>query len=198
LRVLEDGELERLGSSRTQRVDVRLISATNADLAAEVAQGRFRKDLLFRLNTVELRLPPLRDRQQDIAPMAQAFLARFARRYQRDDLGFSPSALRALEQYPWPGNVRELSHVVERAVLMAGAGRIEQFDFSLQALSSPAALPANDVAAATNMTLEQVEQSMVRNALEQSGGNIQRAAEMLGLSRAALYRRLEKFGIGGE
>ena len=195
LRVLEDGELERVGSSRTLKVDVRLVSATNANLPDEVAQGRFRKDLLFRLNTVELRLPPLRERREDIAAMASAFLSRFAARYQRDALSFSPSALRALEQYSWPGNVRELSHVIERAVLMAGTGRIDQFDFSLQPLA--AAAPSADVALPANMTLEQAEQAMVRNALDQCEGNIQRAADVLGLSRAALYRRLEKFGMQG-
>jgi DNA-binding NtrC family response regulator len=192
LRVLEDGELERLGSSRTLRVDVRLISATNADLGADVARGAFRKDLLFRLNTVEIRLPPLRDRREDIAPMAQGFLARCARRYQRDDLVFSVSALAALERYPWPGNVRELAHVIERAVLMATGTRIEQFDFSLQPFEPPSPVQAAPNAA---MTLEQAEQAMVRNALDQCGGNIQKTADLLGLSRAALYRRLEKYGI---
>jgi DNA-binding NtrC family response regulator len=192
LRVLEDGELERLGSSRTLKVDVRLISATNADLGADVARGAFRKDLLFRLNTVEIRLPPLRERREDIAPMAQGFLARCARRYQREDLAFSPPALAALERYPWPGNVRELAHVIERAVLMATGTRIEQFDFSLQPFETPTPVHAAPNAA---MTLEQAEQAMVRNALDQCGGNIQKTADLLGLSRAALYRRLEKYGI---
>lgn len=195
LRVLEDGELERVGSSRTLKVDVRLVSATNADLPDEVTQGRFRKDLLFRLNTVELRLPPLRERREDIAAMAAAFLSRFAARYQRDALSFSPSALRTLEQYSWPGNVRELSHVIERAVLLGGRSQIDRFDFSLQSLATTAV--SAEVALPANMTLEQAEQAMVRNALDQCGGNIQRAADVLGLSRAALYRRLEKFGIEG-
>jgi DNA-binding NtrC family response regulator len=196
LRVLEDGELERLGSSRTLTVDVRLVSATNADLGSDVARGAFRKDLLFRLNTVEIRLPPLRERRADIGPMAQAFLARCARRYQREGLAFSASALAALENYAWPGNVRELAHVIERAVLMAASARIEQFDFSLQPiepLAAPAAPPSSASSAA--MTLEQAEQAMVRNALDQCGGNIQKTADLLGLSRAALYRRLEKYGI---
>ena len=192
LRVLEDGELERVGSSRTLSIDVRLISATNANLAEEVQRGAFRKDLLFRLNTVEIRLPPLRERREDIAPMARAFLARCARRYGREDLDFTPAAMAALAKYPWPGNVRELAHVIERAVLMAGASRIEHFDFSLQPLEPlvPAAPAANAA-----MTLDQAEQAMVRNALDQCGGNIQKTADMLGLSRAALYRRLEKYGI---
>jgi DNA-binding NtrC family response regulator len=191
LRVLEDGELERLGSSRTLKVDVRLVSATNAELGADVARGAFRKDLLFRLNTVEIRLPPLRERREDIVPMAEAFLARCAGRYQREGMSFSAAALSALQDYAWPGNVRELSHVVERAVLMAPGSRIEQFDFSLQPLE-PRAAPS---ASAAGVTLEQAEQAMVRNALDQCGGNIQKTAELLGLSRAALYRRLEKYGI---
>ena len=197
LRVLEDGELERVGSSRTLKVDVRLVSATNADLASEVGRGLFRKDLLFRLNTVELRLPPLRERREDIVPMARAFLHNFGKRYQRDDLGFTASALQSLERYPWPGNVRELSHMIERAVLMAVSSKIEQFDFSLQAFeSAPAPVtPAPASAGHAAPTIEQAEQAMVRNALDQCGGNIQKTAEMLGLSRAALYRRLEKFGI---
>jgi DNA-binding NtrC family response regulator len=191
LRVLEDGELERLGSSRTLKVDVRLVSATNAELGADVARGAFRKDLLFRLNTVEIRLPPLRERREDIVPMAEAFLARCAGRYQREGMSFSAAALAALQDYAWPGNVRELSHVVERAVLRAPGSRIEQFDFSLQPLE-PRAAPS---ASAAGVTLEQAEQAMVRNALDQCGGNIQKTAELLGLSRAALYRRLEKYGI---
>jgi len=188
LRIVEDGEFERVGSSRTLKVDVRLIAATNADLAAEVAAGRFRKDLLFRLNTVEIHLPPLRERREDIVPLAQAFLARSAHRYQRTGMQLGAEALRALENYFWPGNVRELSHVMERAVLTASGPQITQLDFSLP-LSAP------PPAAATGMTLDEAEQDMIRSALDRCAGNIQKTAEMLGLSRAALYRRLEKFGI---
>ncbi|HSE11486.1 MAG TPA: sigma 54-interacting transcriptional regulator, partial [Rudaea sp.] len=186
---VEDGELERVGSSRTLKVDVRLIAATNADLAAEVAAGRFRKDLLFRLNTVEIQLPPLRDRHEDIVPLAESFLARSARRYQRFGMHLGATAQRALEEYPWPGNVRELSHVMERAVLTASGAQITQLDFG-----SPLAAPS-DSPAASNMTLDEAEQDMIRSALDRCAGNIQKTAEMLGLSRAALYRRLEKFGI---
>ena len=191
LRIVEDGEFERVGSSRTLKVDVRLIAATNADIGAEVAAGRFRKDLLFRLNTVEIRLPPLRERREDIAPLAQSFLARSARRYQRAGMQLGAEALRALEEYPWPGNVRELSHVMERAVLTADNECIAQLDFSLQ--PSLAVVPGANPAA--SMRLDDAEQDMIRSALERCGGNIQKTAEMLGLSRAALYRRLEKFGI---
>jgi DNA-binding NtrC family response regulator len=191
LRILEDGEFERVGSSRTLKVDVRLISATNADLGVEVAAGRFRKDLLFRLNTVEIRLPPLRDRREDIAPIAQVFLARSGRRYQRGSLRLSASALSALEHYSWPGNVRELSHVIERAVLTSTNDTIERLDFSLKQVT---VAPAID-RAQTPVTLDQAEQEMIRDALDRCGGNILKTAELLGLSRAALYRRLEKFSI---
>lgn len=200
LRVLEDGELERVGSSRTLKVDVRLVSATNADLAAEVARGAFRKDLLFRLNTVELRLPPLRERAEDIPLLADAFLARFARRYQRDGLRFAPSAQVALAAHAWPGNVRELSHAIERAVLMTSTSVLDAAALSLApgtvsvGQGAIASLPA--ATAAAGLTVEQAEEHLVRQALAQSGGNIQRAAAALGLSRPALYRRMEKYGIG--
>ncbi len=192
LRVLEDGELERLGSSRTIKLDVRVVSATNAELPGEVAAGRFRKDLLYRLNTVEIRLPPLRERREDIAAMANDLLARFAKRYQRDSLRLAPSALRALEAWHWPGNVRELAHVVERAVLMANGSLIEQVDVvpSVGPTASPVASSSGGA-----LNLEQSEQALIRQALTQCEGNIQRTAQLLGLSRGALYRRMEKYGL---
>ena len=196
LRVLEDGELERLGSSRTIKVDVRVISATNADLSTDVGRGAFRKDLLFRLNTVEIRLPPLRERREDIVPMARRFLASVARRYRRDGVKLAASAERDMLAYSWPGNVRELSHVIERAVLMSAADEIADLDFSLvHGDTAATAAPASAASVVEEMTLDQAEEMMVRHALERSGGNVQKAAELLGLSRAALYRRLEKFGI---
>jgi DNA-binding NtrC family response regulator len=195
LRVLEDGELERVGSSRTLKVDVRLISATNADLAADVARGAFRKDLLFRLNTLELRLPPLRERGEDIALLAQSFLARFGARYQRDGLRFAPSALRALESYPWPGNVRELSHVIERAALMLDGDVVDEAALNLKPAATHALSGAAALAASESMTIDAAEEKLVRDALERTGGNIQRAAVLLGLSRPSLYRRMEKYGI---
>jgi DNA-binding NtrC family response regulator len=195
LRVLEDGELERVGSSRTLKVDVRLVSATNADLSADVARGVFRRDLLFRLNTVELRLPPLRERGEDIACLAEAFLARFAARYQRRDLRFAPSALRALARYDWPGNVRELSHVIERATLLSDTAELDEDALNLKPPASHDLSGAAALAASESLTVEQAEERMVREALERSGGNIQRAASQLGLSRPSLYRRLAKYGI---
>ncbi|MEO6690423.1 MAG: sigma-54 dependent transcriptional regulator [Dokdonella sp.] len=196
LRVLEDGELERIGSSRTLKVDVRLISATNAELAAEVARGAFRKDLLFRLNTVELRLPPLREREADIALLAQSFLARFAKRYQRDGVRLATSALRALESYAWPGNVRELSHVIERAVLMLDGDIVDEAALNLKPDATHALSGAAALAASESMSVDAAEEQLVRQALERTGGNIQRAATLLGLSRPSLYRRMEKYGIG--
>jgi DNA-binding NtrC family response regulator len=195
LRVLEDGELERVGSSRTLRVDVRLISATNADLGAEIARGAFRRDLLFRLNTVELRLPPLRERDEDIALLAESFLAHFRKRYQRDGLKFAPSALQALRAYAWPGNVRELSHVIERAVLMLDGDMVDDAALNLKPEATHALSGAAALAASGSMTVDEAEERLVRQALEQTGGNIQRAATLLGLSRPSLYRRMEKYGI---
>ena len=188
LRVLEDGEFERLGSSRTSRAHVRLISATNADLADDVAKGRFRKDLLFRLNTVELRLPALRERREDILPLARRLLVLFGQRYQREDVRLSPAAERALLGYAWPGNVRELSHVIERAVLMSRAAEIGDLDFSF----APTRQSDSEL---DHLTLDAAEEMLVRRAMIKAEGNVQRASDLLGLSRAALYRRLEKYGI---
>ncbi|MGB0135301.1 helix-turn-helix domain-containing protein, partial [Dokdonella sp.] len=185
-----------VGSSRTLKVDVRLISATNAELASEVAAGTFRKDLLFRLNTVELHLPPLRERGEDVPLLAQSFLERFGKRYQRDGLKFAPSAINALSAYAWPGNVRELSHAIERAVLMTSSGTLDASSLNLNAESIATGSGAMSSATGTaSLTVEETEKRLVRQALEKTGGNIQRAAGLLGLSRPALYRRMEKYGI---
>ena len=188
LRVLQIGELERVGSSKTRKVDVRVLSATNADLRAEVAAGRFREDLLYRLNTIEIRLPPLRDRREDIPLLATTFLRRHATRYRKPVTGFSPAAMQALLSYTWPGNVRELDHTIERAVLLTDQAEIDPADLSL--------MPPSDGAAQLEaMTLEEVERLLVQKALARSGGSVSDAAKALGLSRSALYRRLERFGM---
>jgi DNA-binding NtrC family response regulator len=188
LRVLETGEMERVGSSKTRRVDVRVISATNANLADEAAQGRFRQDLLFRLNTIEIHLPPLRERRQDIPALAAHFLGAHARRYRRNLEGFDSAAMQALLDHPWPGNVRELNHVVERAVLMAQENLIQPCDLALRA-------PARGSARLEDMSLEEVEEFLIKKALARYNGNVSHAANALGLSRSALYRRLERFGL---
>jgi DNA-binding NtrC family response regulator len=189
LRVLESGEFEPVGSSKTHRVDVRILSATNADLAKEVAAGHFRQDLLYRLKTVEIRVPPLRERKEDVPLLAGHFLTRHASRYRKELTGLDPAAMQALLDYPWPGNVRELDHTIERAVLMAHGGTVQASDLGLEPK------PQTDVKI-ENMTLDQVEQRMIQNALARFQGDISKAAEALGLSRGALYRRLEKYGIG--
>ena len=190
LRVLETGEFERVGSSKTRKVNVRVLSATNADLNSEVAQGKFRQDLLFRLNTVEIHLPPLRDRPEDIPPLAEHFLRQHSERYRRGIMGFTPQALDALRQHSWPGNVRELDHVVERAVLMSASSVVTVFDLALQ--STP---DARVSARLEEMSLEEAERLLITKALARFEGNANRAAEALGLSRSALYRRLQKYGL---
>ncbi len=188
LRVLQSGEYERVGSSRVRQANVRVISATNADVEAEVREGRFREDLLFRINTIELRLPALRDRREDIAPLAHAYLARHARRYRKAIRAFEPAAMQALLDHHWPGNVRELGHVIERAVLLATGESVQPGDLALRAASH--ATPRLE-----DLPLEEVERILVRKALARHGGNVSRAARALGLSRSALYRRMEHFRI---
>jgi DNA-binding NtrC family response regulator len=192
LRVLETGEMERVGSSKTRRVDARILSATNADLHAEVEAGRFRGDLLFRLNTVEIHLPPLRERREDIPPLAAYFLSRYAQRYRKQVAGIDPGAIQVMLQYAWPGNVRELDHTIERSVLMARNPQIETADLGLSA--SRAGGPGVGQGL-EEMSLEAVESILIRKALSRSNGNVSQAADALGLSRGALYRRMEKYGI---
>jgi DNA-binding NtrC family response regulator len=187
LRVIETGEVERVGASRSRRIDVRLLSATNADLGVEVAEGRFREDLLFRLNTIEIHLPALRERPEDIAVLAEHFLQRYASRYRKPLSGFEPEALVTLETHAWPGNVRELDHTLERAVLLAQGNSIRNADLGLRSAGSPARLD--------ELPLEEVERMLIRKALERHGGNVSQAAKVLGLSRSALYRRLQHHGL---
>jgi DNA-binding NtrC family response regulator len=187
LRVVATGEFERLGSSRTRRVDVRLISATNADVNGEVAAGRFRQDLLFRLNTIEIALPPLRNRREDIPALANHFLHQHARRYRKAVASLDREALDVLLRHPWPGNVRELDHAVERAVLMTEGASIRPADLSLRRDTDPAA-------SLESMSLEEVEAFFIRKAIGRYG-SVTEAAKALGLSRSALYRRLERYGI---
>ena len=188
LRVLESGEIERVGSSRSKRIDVRLISATNSDLQAACQAGQFREDLLFRLNTVEIHLPPLRERREDIPVLAMHFLAHYASRYRRSIRGLDPSALQSLIQYAWAGNVRELEHTLERAVLMCRSEQLQPGDLGL-------GLQRSQAPNLEELSLESVETILIRKALQRFQGNVSQAAEALGLSRGALYRRMEKYGL---
>ena len=188
LRVIESGEMERVGSSRTKKVNVRVISATNADLKAGVEAGQFREDLFFRLNTVELQLPALCKRREDIPALATHFLRHYALRYRRDLKGFDSSALQLLLQHAWPGNIRELGHTLERAVLMCRTEQIQPVDLGLASARSQAQN-------LEELSLEEVESILIRKALQRFHGNVSQAAEALGLSRGALYRRMEKYGL---
>jgi DNA-binding NtrC family response regulator len=187
LRTLETGEFERVGSSKTHQANVRLISATNADLPAEVAAGKFRQDLLFRLNTIHIHLPPLRERRDDIALLAQHFLKGHVERYRKGITGFDDGALEVMRGYAWPGNVRELDHAVERGVLMAQGKVIRTVDLGLNA--------ANSTPRIEEMSIEEVEAFLIKKTLARCNGNARQAAEELGLSRSAFYRRLEKYGL---
>lgn len=188
LRVLETGELQRVGSSRTQHVDIRVLSATNVDLQTVIDSGEFREDLLYRLNTVEIRIPPLRDRKEDIPLLGAHFLQSHAQKYRRDFEGFDHSAMQAMLSHPWPGNVRELQHVVERAVLMAVGDKIRVEDLGLQPRRSTSSR-------LEDMSLEDAERTLIQSALTRHDGNVSHAAESLGLSRSALYRRLNRYDI---
>ena len=190
LRVLQTGEVQRVGSSRLRYVNVRVLSATNADLAAEIAGGRFREDLLYRLNTVVIHLPPLRDRREDIEALARHYLAFYAGRYRKPLTGFDESAQRALASHRWPGNVRELAHSIERAVLMAepSSGQVSARHLGLQ--SSRGGEPSAEA-----MSLEDAERVFIEKVLARHGGDVRLAAQQLGMSRSALYRRLQQYGV---
>ncbi len=188
LRVLQTGEYSPVGSSKVKRGDVRVIAATNAKLHEEVTQGRFREDLLYRLNTVEILLPPLRERLEDIPALAQLFLSRLVEKGATQARRFSADALEALVRHPWRGNVRELEHAVERAVLLAGSEEIGHDDlFLMTASQGPALLE--------RMTLDDAERHLIQRALARCGGNVSEAARELGVSRSALYRRLQHHGL---
>jgi transcriptional regulator with PAS, ATPase and Fis domain len=186
LRVLQSGEFSPVGSSRVKRADVRVVSATNIDIAREVARGTFRDDLLYRVNTVEIAIPPLRERRGDIAALATHFLARDANRYGKAARTLTEAALAALTQHDWPGNVRELEHVIERAVVLGQGDALDVGDLSLRR-------PA-DAGSVERMTLADAEAYLIRKALARTG-SADRAADALGLSRSALYRRLSALGI---
>jgi DNA-binding NtrC family response regulator len=188
LRVLQTGDVERVGSSKARHVDVRIISATNSNLQQEVGEGKFREDLLFRLNTIEIHLPALRDRREDIPALATHFLRRHATRYRKTLSGFDAGAMQLLLAHPWPGNIRELDHAVERAVLLAQADQVRSADLGLRATAGAA--PRLE-----DLPLEDVEKMLIQKSLSRYDGNVSRAAQALGLSRSALYRRIASYGL---
>jgi DNA-binding NtrC family response regulator len=190
LRVLQTGEFRPVGSSRIRHADVRILTATNVDVSREIAERRFREDLLYRLNTVEIRLPPLCERREDIPELSAQFLTAQAARYAKPISGFMPEAMQALLRHPWPGNVRELQHVIERAVLMCERDLLGEEDLALRPGIKSAPSPLEE------MTLEEVERHLIQRALSRTG-NVSDAAKALGLSRSALYRRLQYFGLQG-
>jgi DNA-binding NtrC family response regulator len=190
LSVLQNRTVTRLGESKERKIDVRLISATNMPLNEMIAKGTFRQDLLFRINTVELILPPLRQRGNDIVLLAYHFLQNFNNKYHKNIKNINAKAEQTLLNYSWPGNIRELQHVLERAVIMTDGLEINETDLQL----SPQKFGSQNVLQ-TDMPLDEMEKMMVNKAIEKHKGNISRAAAELGLTRAALYRRIEKFGL---
>ena len=194
LTVLQQRQVTRVGSNKPRNVDVRLICATNADLNSRVMDRSFRQDLLYRINTIELQIPPLRQRPDDIGPLAEHFLRIYRKQYNRPVGQISPELLRHLKQYPWPGNVRELQHAIERAVILARGNMLTPDDFffgsSPSAMQSGGGLPGSDT-----LQIEDMERRMIQQAMQKHGGNITDVARELGLSRQALYRRMEKYGL---
>ncbi|MEN6312429.1 MAG: sigma-54 dependent transcriptional regulator [Acidobacteriota bacterium] len=190
LRVIEMRAVTRLGSNAPVAIDVRLICATNMPIYEMIAQKKFRQDLLYRINTVEIHIPPLRDRVEDIPPLIDHFLQIYGKKYHKPAARIHPATLKKLEKYPWPGNVRELQHALERAVIMSDTPVLQPEDFSFADAEK-----AGDGLALENNNLEEAEKTLIRRTLSKSGGNISHAAKELGLSRSALYRRLEKYGL---
>ncbi len=195
LRVLEENQFEKVGSSKTQAVNVRMITATNANLFELVNSGRFRKDLLYRINTVEIEIPPLRKRKEDILPLANDFLKGVARKYSQESATISESAQQVLLMYSWPGNVRELGHVIERAFILCQDNCIRSSDLGI--LNSSHGGIDNDVDAKNinlfnTLSLQEIENQVISNRLDQFNGDAEKAADSLELSRSAFYRRLSK------
>jgi len=191
LTVLQQRHVTRVGDNRSVPIDVRLICATNQPLYDRVREGDFRQDLLYRINTVEIHLPPLRERIEDISALASHFLDLFSRKYNQSVTGISAAALKKLEMYDWPGNVRELEHMVERAVIMTDSTVLQPEDFFFAARYRG----ENDGLLFDSFNLEEVEKTVIRKAVDKHAGNISKAADELGLTRASLYRRLEKYDL---
>ncbi|GEO04852.1 sigma-54-dependent Fis family transcriptional regulator [Adhaeribacter aerolatus] len=190
LTALQSRQITRLGTNKPKNIDIRLVCATNMPLYEMVSQGRFRQDLLYRINTVELHLPPLRERKEDIPLLAEHFLNLYNRKYQKSNLGLEKATLKKLTEYHWPGNIRELDHAIERAVILSDQATLRPTDFDFMQPT-----PAAPIALAEDLTLETLERMMVQKMLSKHAGNITHAARELGITRTALYRRIEKYGL---
>jgi DNA-binding NtrC family response regulator len=188
LTVLQNHKVNRLGENKERTIDVRVICATNSPIYQMVKEGNFRQDLLFRINTMEIELPPLRDRKEDVLPMAEFLLEKFKAKYRKTELSLTKSAKTEMQQYAWPGNIREMENVLERAVILADKSEIDAYDLHFSNMDVPMDPQAK-------LTLEEMEKEMVQQALKRHLGNISKAAEDLGITRAALYRRMEKFNL---
>ena len=193
LRVLESGEYEVLGSSQTQKTNVRLICATNANLKDLIANDSFREDLYYRINTIEFRVPSLKERDKDIVPLAYHFIEHFCQKYKKPQIALSPQAKDALQKYSWPGNVREMRHLMERAVLLCTQHQIDVPDLPFIAATEDKHRPTPSPSSLPMMTLEDAEKQLIRQALDETNQNIPKAAVLLGLGKSSLYRRLEKY-----
>jgi DNA-binding NtrC family response regulator len=188
LSALQSRQVTRVGSNQAMEVDIRLICATNMPLHQMVQEGKFRQDLLYRINTVEINIPPLCDRIDDISLLAEHFLNFYARKYHKEIISVSPEAINKLKKYPWPGNVRELQHAIERAVIMADSNMLQESDFLFSK-------KGYESSSTDSLNLDEVEKQAVIKAIQLHGGNISKAADELGLTRASLYRRMEKYGL---
>ena len=190
LSVIEQRRSSRIGSTASYPVDVRLICATNSDLYAAIDKGEFRQDLLYRINTIEIRIPPLRERGNDLFLLADFFLQRYKKKYRKDLRGISKEARKQMQLYRWPGNVRELEHAIERAVILSGSTLLTAEDFNLRNRQSQEAVSERE-----RYNIERMEKENINEVLRICGGNITLAAEMLGITRTSLYRRIEKFKL---
>jgi len=190
LTVLERREVTRVGSNKPRPIDIRLISATNMPLKSMATEGKFRQDLLYRINTVEIELPPLRDRQEDIPVLAEHFLNLYSKKYKKKFRKLTPAVIRKLSEYSWPGNVREFQHVFERTAIMSDGPVLEDDDFHLTTHSS-----SSEGMEFNTFNLEEIEKSIIEKVLRRHRGNVSKAAADLGLTRTSLYRRLEKHGL---
>ncbi len=191
LTVLQKREVTRIGTNKAIPVDIRLICATNMHVHEMVQDHTFRQDLLYRINTVEIFLPPLRERQDDIPQLANHFLKQYSQKYRKNFIGFKPAAMELLQRYSWPGNIRELQHAIERAIIMAEGNELDSRDFFFLS-----AKPSSEkVQSTATLNLDDMERSTIQRAIDKNGGNISKAAKELGLTRASLYRRLEKYGL---